>query len=135
MMSAKLLKSGMAEHGLAGRISRGFDRLKAAYGRWLDVTLNSRPAVYAVWICLSLAVVPMFTMSSRELAPTEDQGVIFGIIDAAANSTLDQTSIYAAAANRAFMSVPETDFTFQITFPSSGFSGMVTRPWARQRNF
>ena len=30
-------------------------------------------------------------MSPCELAPTEDQGVIFGIIDAAANSTLDQT--------------------------------------------
>ncbi len=64
-----------------------------------------------------------------ELAPTEDQGVIFGIIDAAANSTLDQTSRYAAAANKIFLSIPETDFTFQITQPSSGFGGMVTKPW------
>jgi len=68
-------------------------------------------------------------MSAKELAPTEDQGVIFGIIDAAANSTLDQTSLYAAAANQVFLSVPETDFTFQITYPSSGFGGMVTKPW------
>ena len=41
-------------------------------------------------------------MSPKELAPTEDQGVIFGILDAAANATLDQTSIYAAQVNRAF---------------------------------
>ena len=33
----------------------------------------------------------MFIMSPKELAPSEDQGVIFGIIDAAANATLDQT--------------------------------------------
>jgi len=55
--------------------------------------------------------------------------VIFGILDASANSTLDQTSLYAAAANRVFLGIPETDFTFQITSPASGFGGMVTRPW------
>ena len=36
LMSAKLLKPGMEEHGLAGRISRDFNRLKNAYGRRLD---------------------------------------------------------------------------------------------------
>jgi len=135
VMSATLLKPGIEEHGLAGKISRGFHRLKTGYGRVLAGTLKVRPAVYIVWIALSLAVIPMFRMSPTELAPTEDQGVIFGVIDAAANSTLDQTSIYAAAANKAFMSVPETRFTFQLTQPSSGFGGMVTQPWSeRKRN-
>ncbi|WP_027713812.1 efflux RND transporter permease subunit [Desulfuromonas sp. TF] len=129
VMSAKLLKPGIEEHGLAGRIARDFRRLRGVYGRLLDGTLRFRPAVYLVWIAVSLLTVPMFIMSPRELAPTEDQGVIFGILDAAANSTLDQTSRYAAAANRAFLSVPETEFTFQITFPSSGFGGLVTEPW------
>ncbi len=129
IMSGKLLKPGAAERGLAGRISRGFDRLRNFYSRLLDASLRSRPAVYLIWLVIAALCIPMFTMSAVELAPTEDQGVIFGIIDAAANATLDQTSIYAAAANRAFMSVPETDFTFQITSPSSGFGGMVTKPW------
>jgi multidrug efflux pump len=133
VMSAKLLKPGIEEHGLAGRIARDFKRLRAAYGRLLDATLKARPAVYTVWIVVSLLTVPMFTMSARELAPLEDQGVIFGILDASANSTLDQTSRYSAAANRAFMSIPETDFTFQITFPSSGFGGMVTKPWDERK--
>ncbi|MSM38990.1 MAG: multidrug efflux protein [Geobacter sp.] len=129
VMSAKLLKQGSGEHGLAGRITRDFKRLRTFYGRLLDATLHARPAVYTVWVVVSLITIPMFTMSARELAPTEDQGVIFGILDAAANSTLDQTSQYAAAANRIFMGIPETDFTFQITFPSSGFGGMVMKPW------
>ena len=73
-------------------------------------------------------------MSPKELAPTEDEGVIFGIIDASANSTLDLTSRYAAAVNRAYLSVPETEFTFQVTRPTSGFAGMVVKPWdARKR--
>jgi multidrug efflux pump len=95
----------------------------------LDKTLDARPAVYGVWIVVSLMAIPMFIMSPKELAPTEDQGVIFGILEASANSTLDQNSRYAAAVNDAFMSVPETEFTFQITFPNSGFGGMVIKPW------
>jgi multidrug efflux pump len=129
MMSANLLKSGMEEHGLAGRIARGFQWIRSVYGRLLDLSLKTRPAVYIVWIVVSLLTIPMFRMSARELAPTEDQGVIFGIMDASANSTIDQTSRYAAAANKAFLSIPETDFTFQVTFPTSGFGGMITRPW------
>ncbi len=133
VMSAKLLKPGLEEHGLAGRISRDFKRLRNFYGRLLDVTLKARPAVYTVWIVISLMTIPLFTMSARELAPTEDQGVIFGILDAAANSTLDQNSRFAAAANQIFMGVPETEFTFQITFPSSGFGGLVTKPWDKRK--
>ncbi|KPK36280.1 MAG: acriflavine resistance protein B [Nitrospira bacterium SG8_35_1] len=129
MMCSRLMKQGSGEGGLAGRISRDFGRLRNFYGRILDVSLRSRPAVYLVWVMIGLLAIPMFIMSPVELAPMEDQGVIFGIVDAAANATLDQTSQFTAAANRAFLSMPETDFTFQITFPSSGFGGMVTRPW------
>src|SRR5210317_388355 len=119
VMSANLLKPGLEDHGLAGRIARDFKRLREFYGRLLDVTLRARPAVYLVWVVISLMSLPMYMMSAKELAPTEDQGVIFGILDAAANSTLDQTSLYAAAANQVFLSVSEADFTFQISFPSS----------------
>ena len=129
MMCSRLMKPGIGERGLAGRITRDFGRLRNFYGRILDVSLHSRPAVYLVWVVIGLLAIPMFIMSPVELAPMEDQGVIFGIVDAAANATLDQTSQYTAAVNRAFLSVPETDFTFQITFPSSGFGGMVMKPW------
>ncbi len=129
MMSAKLLKPGIEEHGLAGIISRSFNRLRLFYGKLLDATLDARPAVYTVWVVASLLAIPMFVMSPVELAPTEDQGVIFGILDAAANSTLDQNSRYAAAANDIFLSMPETQFTFQVTSPTSGFGGMVLKPW------
>jgi multidrug efflux pump len=134
MMSSRLLKAGAGERGLAGKISRDFKRFRRFYGRLLNYTLDSRPAVYLVWVLVSLATIPMFSMSPKELAPTEDQGVIFGILDAAADSTLDHTSRYAAAVNRVYLSVPETAFTFQVTRPTSGIAGMVVKPWdARER--
>ncbi|HEX5682288.1 MAG TPA: efflux RND transporter permease subunit [Desulfobacterales bacterium] len=132
MMSRHLLKPGMEEHGFAGKIARDFKRFRLFYGRLLDVTLDSRPFVYTVWIAVSLLTIPMYTMSPKELAPTEDEGVIFGIIDASADSTLDQTSRFTAAVNQAYLSVPETRFTFQITRPNSGFAGMVVQPWGER---
>ncbi len=129
VMSSALLSPEREERGLTGRINRDFDRLRRAYGRLLDMTLSARPAVYAVWAGLGLLCFPMFKMSPAELAPMEDQGVIFGIIEAPANATIDQTIIYAEAANKIFFSVPETHHTFQLTQPTFGFGGMATVPW------
>jgi multidrug efflux pump len=133
VMSAKFLHAGEEEQGFAGRINRGFDRLRDWYGRKLDATLQMRPGVYIVWIGLSLIAAIMFllmpTFAAKELAPTEDQGVIFGIVNASANATIEQTASFADAAGKIFQSLPETDFTFQITFPNSGFGGMVLKPW------
>ncbi|UFS71944.1 efflux RND transporter permease subunit [Geomonas sp. RF6] len=133
VMSSRLLKPGMEEHGFAGKISRDFARFRRFYGRLLDFTLDARPAVYLVWGIVTILAFPMFTMSAKELAPSEDEGVIFGIVDGAANSTIDQNSHFARAINDVFFSIPETNFTFQVTNPNSGFSGMVTKPWEKRQ--
>jgi len=132
MMSAKLLKPGMEDRGFAGMVGRTFDRIRDLYGRMLDAVLDVRWTMYVVWVALSLVCIPMFMFSPKELAPTEDQGVIFGILDAPADATMDQTRAYAAAANQAFLSTPEAEFTFQITFPSNGFGGLVLKPWSER---
>ncbi len=135
VMSAKFLRAGEEEQGFSGRVNRTFDRLRDWYGRQLDRTLRMRPAVYVAWIGLSLIALIFLKMSlsAKELAPTEDQGVIFGIVDAPANSTIEQTQSYADAAGKAFLSFPQTRFTFQITFPSNGFGGMVLKPWDQRK--
>ena len=141
MMSAKLLRSAADEEkGFAGWVNHRFDRLRVAYGRVLGATLNARPAVYAVWIVFGLLPIVMYQFSPKELAPSEDQGVIFGIINAPSNISPDQKSIFGHAAEQAFLSVPEVDLTFQILLPPSqgaalgadGFSGMVLKPWKQR---
>ncbi len=129
MMSSRLLKEGMEEHGFAGKVAHVFDRVRARYKVLLEKSLANRPAVYVVWAVISLLAIPLFMFSPKELAPIEDQGVIFGIVEASSNSSLDQATVYSTAANEAFMSVPETEFTFQLTFPSGGFAGMVVEEW------
>ncbi len=133
VMSSRLLNHDREEHGLTGRINRDFERVKRFYGRVLDQTIVWRPAVYTIWICLSLLAIPMYLMSASELAPTEDQGVVFGIVEGPANATIEQTSFYTEAVGRLFEKVPETAHTFQLTMPDSGFSGMVLQPWGERK--
>ncbi|TXH96435.1 MAG: multidrug efflux protein [Rheinheimera sp.] len=129
MMASRMLSP---HREIKAPLSKVFDRFAAFYSRKLNATLENRIGVYLFWGFISLCVVPLYVMSSKELAPTEDQGVIFGIVETPANSTIDQSAFYGKQVNDVFMSVPETDFTFQITFPTGGFSGMVTKPWAER---
>jgi multidrug efflux pump len=129
MMSANLLHAEQHQGILVRGIDRAFTALKNAYARALDVTLSTRPAVYAVWIALSLALVPMYMFSPAELAPNEDQGVVFGALDVPANASLEQLTTYSSQVNRLFKEIPEFENSFQITFPNAGFGGMLVKPW------
>jgi multidrug efflux pump len=131
-MSAALLKPGMEEHGFAGVVARAFKRLRDSYGRILDKVLANRPYAYAVWVAIALLCVPMFVLSPSELSPDEDQGVIFGIVEAPADATLDETVRYADKATQIFLDIPETAYTFQLTQPTFGFGGMVLKPWGER---
>jgi multidrug efflux pump len=79
-----------------------------------------------------LLAVPLYVFSQKELAPQEDQGVVFGIIQSSPNATLDQTKLFTEKVNEVYRSVPETASTFQITLPTGGFGGMVLKPWSER---
>jgi multidrug efflux pump len=129
MMSANLLKAGDDEKGFAGVVTHTFSRVRRGYSRVLDLTLNNRGYIYAIWIVISLAGIGMILGSQSELAPAEDQDVIFGIGTTASNATLDQDLPYTAAVDKAFASDPDTAFVFQLTSTVQTFGGLVTRPW------
>ena len=137
MMSSRLVKphvqvapAGQAWRGSFTRlVDRAFQAVHRAYDRALGVTLTMRPVVYASWIVLTILVVPMYMFSPKELAPNEDQGVVFGALDVPANATLEQLTPYSEQVNRIFMQTPEFDHSFQITFPTQGFGGMLVKPW------
>jgi multidrug efflux pump len=133
VMSSKLLDAEHENRGFTGLINRAFDRFRRFYGRVLDMTLSARPAVYTVWIVLGLLAIPMYMMAPKELAPPEDQSVIFGIVESAADATIDQTTFYAHALNDVLMKVPEQGQTFQLTFQDRAFSGVVLKPWEQRK--
>jgi len=129
MMASKLLRPGDAEKGYAGWINRRFDWLRGAYSRALEVTVSNRVPVIIFAGLMALLIYPLSMFSVNELAPNEDQGFLFGIVQAPANATLDQVTLYTDEINKAFMSAPEVANTFQINSAAGGFGGLVTKPW------
>ena len=133
MMGSKLLRQGDTERGFAGMINRHFEKVRALYTRTLSSTLRYRPVVLTLWVIVALLMIPFYMFSQKELAPAEDQGVVFSVIQASANSTLDQTNLFAQQVYNVYHSFPESESVFQITGSNFGFAGMVTKPWSERK--
>ena len=133
MMGSKLLRAGATERGFAGWVNRRFDRVRSTYERALTSTLKYRPVVLTLWAIVAVLMVPFYMFSQHELAPSEDQGVVFGVIQAAPNSTIDQTRLFTNQVNDVYRAFPENQSIFQITSPTGGFGGMVTKPWSQRK--
>ncbi|HXO32986.1 MAG TPA: efflux RND transporter permease subunit [Candidatus Acidoferrales bacterium] len=133
MMGSRLLREGATERGFAGIVNRQFERVRQWYSRNLAGTLRYRPVILTLWAIVILLMIPFYMFSQRELAPSEDQGVVFGVIQASPNSTIDQTNMYTKEVYNVYHSFPESQSVFQINSPTGGFSGMVTKPWSERK--
>jgi multidrug efflux pump len=128
VMSARLVRAG--KRGWFGeRVDRAFERVRDRYMRRLDSTLHSRGVILGIWVVLSLCVIPLYVFSPKELAPNEDQGVVFTSLDVPANASLERIAASSDAIGRIFQSVPEFDHSFQVSYPNGGFGGMLVVPW------
>ncbi len=83
MMSARLLKAG--NHSRFQKIvDRTSDRVSNWYGRRVDSSLDYRPVMLLVVVVLTGLTGFMFLNTSSELAPEEDSGALFSLVDGAA---------------------------------------------------
>lgn len=132
MMGSKLLRSGDTERGFAGWINRRFDSIRSSYVRILTRSLNYRPVVYTIAVFVMILAAPFWMFSMKTLAPVEDQGVVFGIVQSPADATLDQTKLFAGEIFDVFQSFQEVDNIFEIINPAIGFAGAVLKPWSER---
>jgi len=102
------------------------------WDRKIGVSPKWAPVVTISAFLLTLLLAPFFMFAQRELAPKEDQGVVFSIMLPSPTSTIDQNVLYSAQVQDMFMSVPEYENSFQITGASFGFSGIILKPWSER---
>ena len=134
MMSAYLLKDhDHEEAGLSGRINRIFDRVRDRYERIIGASLGWVPVTITGAVLLTLLLVPFFMFAQRELAPKEDQGVVFSILQPSPTSTIDQNVMFAEQVQKMFTSIPEYENSFQLTGSTFGFSGVILKPWSERK--
>lgn len=132
MMCALLLRPEQNPSGLAHRLDQLFERLKRRYQTLLHGTLETRPVVI-VFALIVLCLIPVFLMFSKnELAPDEDQGIIFMMATAPQPANLDYLNAYTDEFITIFKSFPEYYSSFQINGfngVQSGIGGFLLKPW------
>jgi multidrug efflux pump len=68
--------------------------------------------------------------SRSELAPTEDEGIVFTVIQSAPDASLDYSLKYFDQVGHAFMDLPDRKFLFQVMMsPTMGFGGIQAKDW------
>ncbi len=133
MMSAYLLNEhDQEDKGLSGKINRTFDRVRDRYDRIIGHSLNWVPVTITVAVLLTMLLGPFFMFAQKELAPKEDQGVVFSILLPSPSATIDQNVIFSAQVQEMFESFPEYANSFQITGTSFGFGGAILKPWSER---
>ncbi|QKZ06647.1 MULTISPECIES: multidrug efflux RND transporter permease subunit [Pseudomonas] len=136
MMCALLLRADTNPKGLAHRLDQVFERLKQRYQRMLHATLQTRPVV-VVFAVIVLGLIPVFLkFTQSELAPNEDQGIIFMMATAPQPTNLDYLNTYTNQFLTIFKDFPEYYSSFQINGfngVQSGIGGFLLKPW-NERN-
>ncbi|UXJ53754.1 multidrug efflux RND transporter permease subunit [Pseudomonas citronellolis] len=132
MMCSRLLRHDENPSGLAHRLDLLFEGLKRRYQRSLHATLDNRPVVL-VFGALVLAIIPLLLVfTHKELAPEEDQGIVFLMANAPQTANLDYLNKYTSEYERIFRTFPEYYSAFQINGYNgvqSGIGGMLLKPW------
>lgn len=133
MMSSRLVKEKKVhKNRLTKGVDDGLVRFKAWYQHALLSVLHRRIFVLTCTAGVILLIIPLYLFSSKELAPREDQGVLFGIVQGPPNATLEQMKLSTSRVHEAYASIPEYRGSFQLTSPGFGFSGLVTKPWSER---
>src|SRR5580698_8605246 len=131
MMCSVFLKS--AEEGrFAKLVNRVFGSITRWYGRQLDRSLDYRPITGLFALTILGLVGFRYLHTSKELAPEEDQGIVFAVTKAPKYANIDYADFYGEKLDKAFAGFPETDLRFilnGINGPQGGIAGMLLKPW------
>ncbi|WP_027896431.1 multidrug efflux RND transporter permease subunit [Zestomonas thermotolerans] len=135
MMCSRLLRHEENPSGLAHRLDLLFEALKRRYQRALHGTLETRPVVLTFAAIVLLLIPALLSFTQSELAPEEDQGVVFLFANAPQPTNLDYLNAYTNQFLEIFRSFPEYYSSFQINGfdgVQTGIGGFLLKPWSER---
>ncbi len=132
MLSAKILKP----HGNPDRfeklVERSFGGLANGYKRALSTLMDTKSVVIFFALVVLASIYFMVMMSQNELAPTEDQGILFYQGLAPQTATLDYLQEHGEEVLERMETVDGYNEDFMIlgiTAPNAVFGGFKMKPW------
>jgi multidrug efflux pump len=137
MLSSKVLRPKQ-EHGFEHFVDQRFDGLRRFYDRLLRGSLNFVPATMLFAAVVFGSIYFLYSTSKSELAPQEDQGVIFNAGTGGPTITPLELVKYGKEILKILDQYPEKAATFMVTGISVGagggsnslFAGMRMTPWS-----
>jgi multidrug efflux pump len=132
-MSARLLS-----HDEPGRFQRSVDRVLNGLANWYERRVSSSLDYWPVTMLMVLSLLGatgfMFLNTSSELAPEEDSGALFAILNGPRYATLDYTAAFTAEIAARTKDIAEVQTSFSVAgfggATNSGFYIWALKDWA-----
>ena len=135
MMCSRILKpthgEGAEPNRLADFLDRKFEEWRSSFKRRLHGALDTRPVILTFGSIVLLSCYFLFRAMPAELAPEEDFGFAFSIVESDGYASQHYQDQYFAMSQQVALKQTGLDhiFTFAIN-TSQAFMGFVMEPWA-----
>ncbi len=138
MLSGKVLHRKDQPGRFEAAVERFFQRLAIAYQRRLSATLNYLPVTMVFAGVVLASIYFMFVNTPSELAPIEDQSILFMSGRMPQTATIEYNKIYTAELVKALNTLPEEHRTFLfmgMAGPNTVFGGIKMEPPSQRDRF
>ncbi len=131
MMCATILESKIQENRFSIALEHYFERLKTGYQYYLHRSLDHRSASVLLLVVITLSCYFFYRYTPHELAPVEDQNILFSSVTAPEYATVDYMRRYTHQFEQLFNKLPEKSSYFIISgmeAPNRAMSGIILTP-------
>jgi multidrug efflux pump len=122
MLCSRVLQASSGEGRFEKAVEHFFNGLAERYRRALSGSLDTLPVTLVFATVVLFSIYFMFVTSQNELAPDEDQSILFFQATAPQTATIDYNEAYVRQIVSLFESIPEYDMSFIL----AGFGGDVS---------
>lgn len=136
MMCSKLLTADLGRNKFVHFIDTKFIRLKEFYEGKLSGVLDYRPVIIFFAFIVLLSCLFLFTTSKTEMAPTEDQGVVFVFASGPKDVNLHYMEKFTNPFNKIYQSIPAREDYFIVNgmgAVNNVISGFIMKPWDERK--
>ncbi len=136
MMCSRFLSMNIGELKFVKFVDSCFEKLKFIYKNLLMDAINYRPATLLFAFVVLLSCYFLYSTSSKELAPGEDQGIVFTIAQGPETATLDYMEKFTNQFNTIYRHVKSWSDYFIVNGANgtnSSFAGLILKPWNERK--
>jgi multidrug efflux pump len=132
MMCSKFLTAELTRNRYVHFVDRKFDQLRQFYQRRLHNTLNYRPVMIVLAVVVLISCFFLYMNTTSELAPDEDQGVLFVQGQAPQYANINYVENFTRVYDQVFKDLPSTANYFVINgfgTVSTVLAATILKPW------